>query len=145
MKKNIIVVLILMLLLTGCGNNESEKKFLLNDGVNVIEKKLSNMEELQDTTLTDAYNMDLDLFEEHVFKQNSDGDFYAIIKPVDKGKVKSNMGEFFERVREFNSSYSPERLQLLENRVEKELDGYLIYIIANDSDSIYDSILDSLN
>ena len=53
--------------------------------------------------------------------------------------------KYFKRVKDFNSSYSPDRLVLLENRLEKQLDDYLIYIIAEDADDIYSYMLDKLD
>lgn len=136
-------ILLLTLIITGCGNS-NDANFTLSGGIGVIEKSLTNMEQIQDSTLTDAYNLDLTIMDEYVFKQNENGDFYAIIRTSNKAKVKTEMKKYFENVKEFNVSYSPERLSLLENRLEKELGDYLIYIIANDADNIYDNILDTL-
>lgn len=141
--RSVIIILILVVIITGCGQKNSDS-FTLKLGSDVIENKLSNMEVIQDSSLKDAYNLDLSAMEEYTFKQNESGDFYAIIKTNDKAKVKTEMKKFFDSVKEFNVSYSPERLSLLENRVEKELGDYLIYIIANDADGIYSNILDRL-
>ena len=109
-----------------------------------IEKRLSGMVKIQDSTLTDAYNLDLTLMDSWTFKQNEDGDFYAIIKTSNKTEVKRAMKDYFVKVKDFNTSYSPERLEILENRLEKNLGDYLIYIIAKDNESIYNDILDTM-
>ena len=140
--KKIIMMIGVLLLLTGCGKSGN---FTLELGSRVIDKNLSNMTEIADSTLTDAYNLDLSKMNEYVFKQNTEGDFYAIIKTDKQNEVKSEMKEYFRRVKDFNESYSPERLELLEDRLEKQLDEYLIYIIANDADEIYDEILEELD
>jgi len=140
MKK--IIMIGLMLLLVGCGHSSN---FTINLGSNVIDNNLKNMEVVADSTLTDAYNLDLSKMDEHIFKQNDNGDFYAIIKTNKITEVKNEMKEYFRRVKDFNQSYSPERLALLEDRLEKQLDDYLIYIIANNADDIYSEILEELD
>ena len=57
---------------------------------------------------------------------------------------KQGTAEYFEKIQKFNANYSPERLEIFNNRVEKEIGDYLIYIIAEDADDIYDEIVDSL-
>ena len=82
--------------------------------------------------------------EVHIIKQNTDGDLYAIIKTNEKSKVKNDMTKYFEKIQKFNANYSPERLEILNNRVEKEIGDYLIYIVAENSDEIYNNIVKSL-
>ena len=53
-------------------------------------------------------------------------------------------GEYFEKIEKFNTNYSPERLEILSNRVEKEIGDYLIYIVAENADDIYKNIVNSL-
>ena len=139
MKK--IIMIVLILLLVGCGHSSN---FTIDLGSNVIDDNLDNMEIIADSTLTDAYNLNLSNMNEYVFKQNSAGDFYAIINTNKASEVKGEMKEYFRRVKDFNQSYSPERLDLLENRLEKQLDEYLIYIIADNADDIYNKILEEL-
>ena len=142
MKKKILIILAMTFLLVGCGKTS---KFTMQLGSESFDEKLDNMEIIANSTLTDAYNLDLTKMDEYVFKQNTNGDFYAIIKTDEPTTIKSEMSEYFKRVKDFNSSYSPERLSLLENRLEKQLDNYLIYIIAENSDDIYNYMLDKLD
>lgn len=72
---------------------------------------------------------------------------YTLDGWYDEAKLKEtdNMGEeYFVKVKDFNSSYSPERLVILENRLEKELGNYLIYIVASDALEAYNLVLDTL-
>ena len=82
--------------------------------------------------------------EVHVIKQNTEGDLYAIIKTNEKTQVKNDMVKYFEKIQKFNANYSPERLEILNNRVEKEIGDYLIYIVAKNADEIYNNIVKSL-
>ena len=144
MKKLILVFLGIVFIgsLTGCG--QTNNKFDFDKAKETIEKKLTNLEEINKSTLEDVYNLDVSKMDKYVFKTNSDGDFYAIIKTNNISDVKVNMKDYFDKVRKFNANYSPERLELLENRVEKEIDSYLIYIIAESANDIYSDIVKSL-
>ena len=96
------------------------------------------------TVKINLYGLDTSKMTNFIFKENKDGDFYAIIETSSINEVKTNMKDYFNKVKQFNQTYSPERLELLENRVEKEIDAYLIYIIAEDADKIYDKIIEEL-
>ena len=54
------------------------------------------------------------------------------------------MKDYFGKVKEFNTAYSPERLEILENREEKEIGDTLIYIVAEDASDIYQDILENI-
>ena len=143
MKKIVAVLSIFILLfVTGCGNTVSELN--VDNTKSIIESDLKNMQEVADDSLKDVYGLNLDLMEEHIVKQNTDGDLYAIITTSEKSKVKNDMTKYFEKIQEFNTNYSPERLEILNNRVEKEIGDYLIYIVAENADEIYNNIVKSL-
>ena len=131
-----------LLFITGCGNTISQLN--VDNIKNNIEKELKNMEEVEKDSLEDVYGLNLDLMEMHVIKQNADGDLYAIIKTKEKTQVKNDMEKYFEKIQKFNTNYSPERLEILENRVEKEIGDYLIYIVAENAEEIYNNIVKSL-
>lgn len=141
MKKIVLSILVLLgaLVLTGC--QEKKFEFDFDKAKTIIEKRISNLEEIKKESLEDVYNIDFDNIEKYVFKQNEDGDFYAIIKAKDTSKVKVNMKEYFDKVKSFNENYSPERIEILDNRVEKEIDSYLVYIVHKDAEDIYKDIL----
>ena len=117
----------------------------MSSAESAIEKHLSGMVKIEDGTLEDAYGLNLDNMEKWSFKQNEEGDLYAIIKTSNKVAVKNGMKDYFAKVKDFNASYSPERLEILENRLEKELGNYLIYIVAKDGNTIYNDILKTMD
>ena len=141
MKKVILGVFVLLMAFAFSGCSKDDFKFDMKKASDIIEKRISNLEDIKKESLEDVYNIDFDNIEEYVFKQNEDGDFYAIIKAKDPAKVKVNMKDYFEKVKSFNENYSPERIELFDNRVEKEIDSYLIYIIHKDAEDIYKDIL----
>lgn len=143
MKKIVVILSIfIMIFVTGCGNNVSELN--VDNTKSIIESNLKNMQEVDEESLKDVYGLNLDLMEVHIIKQNTDGDLYAIIKTKEKTKVKNDMKKYFEKIEKFNTNYSPERLEILDNRVEKEIGDYLIYIVAKDANGIYNNIVKSL-
>lgn len=141
--KKIIIAIMMTLLITGCGGKEITN-LDINKTASIIEKSLSNMEEVESSELSDVYGMNMEMFKEYKLKQNSEGDMYAIIKFENKNSVKEEMKKYFDKVRDFNVAYSPERVKLIDERLEKEVGEYLIYIVASDSEKIYKEIIDSM-
>lgn len=144
MKKILTVLMVAMLMfVTGCGNNDISE-LNVDETKKIIEQDLKDMKDVSEDSLEDVYGLNLDLMEVHVIKENTSGDLYAIIKTTDKNQTKKDMENYFEKVKTFNANYSPERLQILEDRVEKEIGDYLIYIVAENADEIYENIINNL-
>ena len=144
MKKFLTVLMIAMLMfVTGCGNNDISE-LNVDETKKIIEQDLKDMKDVSEGSLEDVYGLNLDLMEVYVIKENTSGDLYAIIKTTDKNQTKKDMENYFEKVKTFNANYSPERLQILEDRVEKEIGDYLIYIVAENADEIYENIINNL-
>mgnify|MGYP003288655365 FL=1 len=144
MKKFLTVLMVAMLMfVTGCGNNDISE-LNVDETKKIIEQDLKDMKDVNEDSLEDVYGLNLDLMEVHVIKENTSGDLYAIIKTTDKNQAKKDMENYFEKVKTFNANYSPERLQILEDRVEKEIGDYLIYIVAENADEIYENIINNL-
>ena len=144
MKKFLTVLMLAMLMfVTGCGNNDISE-LNVDETKNIIEQDLKDMKDVSEDSLEDVYGLNLDLMEVYVIKENTSGDLYAIIKTTDKNQTKKDMENYFEKVKTFNANYSPERLQILEDRVEKEIGDYLIYIVAENADEIYENIINNL-
>lgn len=144
MKKFLTVLMVAMLMfVTGCGNNDISE-LNVDETKKIIEQDLKDMKDVSEDSLEDVYGLNLELMEVHVIKENTFGDLYAIIKTTDKNQTKKDMENYFEKVKTFNANYSPERLQILEDRVEKEIGDYLIYIVAENADEIYENIINNL-
>ena len=90
------------------------------------------------------YEMDLASVDEIIIKQNVDGDLYAIIKTNDKTKTKAEMKKYFDKLAFQYQSYEPEKMVQLEERLEKEVGNYLIFIIHKDGETIYNNVIESL-
>ena len=144
MKKILAVLSIFAILfVTGCGSN-NVAELNVESTKSIIEKELKNMKEVEDESLEDVYGLNLDIMDTHIIKQNDNGDLYALIKTSEKTKVKNDMKKYFDKIQMFNTDYSPERVEILNNRVEKEVGDYLIYIVAENASDIYNKIVESL-
>lgn len=144
MKKFLTVLMVAMLMfVTGCRNNDISE-LNVDETKKIIEQDLKDMKDVSEDSLEDVYGLNLELMEVHVIKENTSGDLYAIIKTTDKNQTKKDMENYFEKVKTFNANYSPERLEILEDRVEKEIGDYLIYIVAENADEIYENIINNL-
>lgn len=141
--KKICVLIIMLLAVTGCGGS-GLTNLDINKASAAVEKTLNNMVNIEGDTLEDVYGINLSTIEEFVVKQNGDGDMYAIIKAKDKAKVKEDMKGYFDKIKEYNEAYEPDRLETLEDRLEKEIGDYLIYIVSEDAKDIYEDILDTM-
>lgn len=139
--KKILVMLMMLFMMTGCGEI---KELDISKASNAVEKTLIGMETIESETLDDVYDIDLELLEEYVIKQNTEGEMYAIILTNNKAEVKENMENYFDKVRDFNTAYSPETVKLIDDRLEKEIGNYLIYIVSNDSEKVYQDIINTM-
>jgi len=141
--KKVVWLFVCLLLITGCGNEEL-KELNLEKSALAVEETLKNMTDIDKDTLENVYEIDFNLIEEYVIKENEEGDLYAIIRTNNKSSLKENMDSYFEKVRDFNTAYSPERVEILDSRLEKEIGEFLIYIVAKDANKIYNDIIHTM-
>ena len=141
--KKILIVCIMLLMITGCSNGEI-KDLDIDKASSVVEQTLTDMEAIEADILTDVYNMDLNLFESYIVKQNTEGNMYAMVLTNNKGESKEQFEKYFEKVRDFNVAYSPEQVKQIDERLEKEIGNYLIYIISENNEKIYHDIINTM-
>lgn len=141
--KKIMLMLMMLFIITGCGQS-GIKDLDMDKASQAIEQTLIGMENIKDETLSDVYDLDFDTDEKHIIKQNSNGEMYAIIYTSDKYEVKEEMENYFDKLRDFNTAYSPEKVKLIDERLEKEIGNYLIYIVALDNEAIYQDIINTM-
>lgn len=141
--KKVLIVLLSLFMITGCGGNDIQD-LDMNKASNIIEESLKEMEAVSEESLQDIYAVDTSLFTSCIIKQNTEGEMYAIILTSNKTTAKENMEAYFNKVRDYNVAYSPEQVKLIDNRLEKEIGNYLIYIVSEDSEKIYQDIIDNM-
>lgn len=140
--RKIYILIALLLAVTACGNQS--KNIDINKASIAIEESLDDMVNIEGDTLEKVYGVSLSNIEEFIVKQNGEGDMYAIIKAKDKSKVEKDMDGYFAIIKRYNEQFEPDRLKTLENRLEKEIGNYLIYIVSEDALDIYEDILDTI-
>lgn len=105
---------------------------------------LMNVESTDLEALTGVNPEDLDEFlvKNSVMTQSSS---YYILKPSEgkKDKVQETMNNYMNNLEKQWETYLPDQYELVENRLEEEYGGYLIYIISSDNESVLKSIKNS--
>lgn len=113
---------------------KESKQYVFGDLVDVTEEMLS-----------ETFDLNKDLLEEYQIKlpmMNVQANSYYILKPK-KGNVdtvKAKMDAYFKKLEEQWSTYLPEQYAMVQNRMSKEYGGYLIYIISNDNNTVFEKI-----
>ena len=155
MKKITAFILALVLSLGLFSSCKSEKKLDMEQAVaninaltiteNGEEYPLFSMMVDIDETTGVVYSLDLSLLEEYticlpmvIVKSN----LYIIAKPVaGKEAEAAAMFEAFMANYEMQwQNYLPDQYQLVMNRTETNIDGYIIYIISTDNDAVLQAI-----
>ena len=158
--KSVLLIMVVALLLVGCGS-EGEKedtsktfdKSVAKEKIsalkfNDIEFTFTDSESIGNVDALKVYGVDKDLFEDYmVYLSNNitDPSMYLIVKPKDdkKSVVKYQIKDMFEKYYNSYSNYYPKEAKMIEDRLEKEYNGYLIYVVSYDNNSVYQAIQDS--
>lgn len=145
--KKIIMVIGLAIILAGC--NKSASTLDMKKASTSLDEKYQNMALMSDKELEGIYNQDTTLMEEYIIKssENQNGNFYALIKvkPENKEKVKNNMDEMFSILENQSSLYSPEAVNLIKNKLATSVGDYLIYIVSENNEEMYNVVKEYIN
>lgn len=145
--KKIIIVIGLAIILAGC--NKSVSTLDMKGASTSLDKKYQNMALMSEKELEGIYNQDITLMEEYIIKssENQDGNFYALIKvkSENKEKVKNNMNEMFSILENQSSLYSPEAVNLIKNKLATSVGDYLIYIVSENNEEMYNVVKEYIN
>ena len=145
--KKIIMVIGLAIILAGC--NKSASTLDMKKASTSLDEKYQNMALMSEKELEGIYNQDITLMEEYIIKssENQDGNFYALIKvkSENKEKVKNNMDEMFSILENQSSLYSPEAVNLIKNKLVTSVGDYLIYIVSENNEEMYNVVKEYIN
>lgn len=144
MKK--LLIMLMVVLLCGCGSNSSANNLDINGASKALDEAYTDMLVMDDTQLEVIYGLDLSLLEEYVVKYSSknNGNFYAILKTDsnNKNEVKAQMANMFSVLETQNSLYTPEAVALIKNHLETSVGDYLIYLVGQDTEALYNVVKD---
>ncbi|MEG0073232.1 MAG: DUF4358 domain-containing protein [Clostridia bacterium] len=99
----------------------------------------------QKESFSDMFGIDPKLVEEGIAALpmiNVQSNMYIIVKPVNgkKEEVKTAVNAYMGKLEKQWETYLADQHELVVNRLEKEEDGYLIYIISRDNEKVYNAI-----
>ena len=103
--------------------------------------------EVNTQMLQQTFGVDPTMVEEvagQVPMMNTAATMYLVINPVDgkEADVKTAMDTYMANYEKNWQTYLPDQYELVKARVEQEYEGYLIYVVGNSSDLIYNTIIE---
>lgn len=124
--------------------NEDSKN-LMKEVKDCHNKLFTALMDVDDDTLSQKFGIEKEMVDEYLAKipmmvVNSNS--YIILKPASgqKDAVKEKMNTYMENLENQWKTYLPDQYDLVKNRLEKEYGDYLIYIISQDNDAVYNAI-----
>lgn len=127
-------------------SNDNQKILEITKGAKA--SVLPIMMEITADTMKDELGLDPNLVEEFAIKEPAmitTSTTYMVVKPA-KGKksdVKSALDSYMTTLETQWSTYLPDQYDLVKNRMYKEYGDYLIYIVSENNDLIYNTIINS--
>lgn len=157
--KVLLIMIIGIFALSGCGSSEEKLNNKMLD-LNLVKSSVSILK-IDDTTpfsnekninnpdSIETYGIDLTLLDEYLIYLPSavvDSSMYIIVKPKSDqiSVVKYQIKDLFEKYYNAYSGYYPKEAKLIEDHMEKEINGYLIYIVSSDNNKVYNTIKECL-
>ena len=147
--KKVLIICLMILFIGGCGNKENLTNLDIAQASVKLDEKYTNMMDMDDKELSIVYGLDVSLLEEYEIKcsQLMNGNFYAILKVSDKNMdtVRDQMNNLFDVLESQSNLYSPDAVKLIQNHLETSVGNYLIYIVSEDNNAMYEIIKGYIN
>lgn len=156
MKKLLPILMLMLLVLTGCSEKENKKlnlssvesklaglAYSVDDNAKTIDLIFKENMTVTDEYVQNVYKVDFDNIQDYLISMPSSKDtaeMYAIVLPKE-GKdaiVKKEMDEFIEKYQ--NEYKETNHSQMTENVLKQTYGRYLIYVISNKSETVYNTI-----
>lgn len=157
--KVLFIMIIVVCVLSGCGSSETPSSRKTLD-INTAKSSISSLKigdtspfsdesNINNSDSIETYGLDTSLLEEYAIYLPSavvNASMYIIAKPKngEESVVKYQIKDLFEKYYNAYNGYYPKEAKLIENRMEKKLNGYLIYIVSSDNDKVYNTIKENL-
>ncbi len=150
--KKILFILLSLFILTGCGNKET--KLDLNKIKEELEKieinnelAFSNNQYYDLTKLENKYDLDTSEIDDYIISMHSNessSNLYIIASyKKSKDKLKKELDKLIELEKaSFSNGYFPLEFKKVENYYYKEYGKYLIYIVSDNNELVYQKIIE---
>ncbi len=107
------------------------------------------MGEVTDEVLSTTFNINTEDVEEYAGKTSMmivSASSYMIMKPAEgkKEAVKEAMADYMAKQEEQWGAYLPAQYDLVKNRLETEVEGYLVYVVSEDNDAVLKAIKNNI-
>ena len=156
--KKVLFILLMGLFCFGCSNTaiHEQKEFDKDLAVKNISTISFSGEDfhfsdescMDNTKALDMYGIELDRAEQYAFDLSSDvvnPSMYLILKPKEDEKeiLEFQVKEMFDKYYSAYNNYYPKEAKMIDDRLEKEYEGYLIYIVSYDNEKVFQVIKES--
>ena len=158
-----LLVLVVALLLVGCEKEEGKEsgntvakafnKTVAKENIgklkfNDSEFTFSEDKNFDNSDAIKVYGVDTGLMDESLYYLASDvvdPSMFIVAKVSDDNKAvfKYQIKDMFEKYYNAYNNYYPKEAKMINDRLEKEYEGYLIYVVSYDNNSVYQAIVDS--
>lgn len=154
--KSLFAIVLCLGVLVGCGNKNvdldlekiNEKLVdLKGDNISIpeisvnLEQYFTGAEFIYDFDFEEKFNLNKDnILEYSVMANFETNDMYFVLNPVEgkEDEIKSELKAYFESL-----ATDDTLKEKIENRLEKEYEGLLIYVVSSNNDEVYNTIIDS--
>lgn len=138
--KKVIITLCLLICLTGCGNKK-QKEYDFSILGPKLDQYFPNTMELTKEELQTRYDVVSENIKDayiRISSTSNQADLFFMIQPVDgkKREVKEDFDTLLESFQTQYEMYYVEEAQKIKEKKFMEKDGYLIYIVSNQKDSV---------
>ncbi len=155
--KKVFVVVFTIMLLVGCGNEENKErvfdKELAKEKISALtfadnNFKFTENDNIDNVDALKVYGVDITLFKDYLFyisNNITDPSMYLIVKIDDNNKsvARFQIKEMFEKYYNSYNNYYPKEAKMIKDRIEEEYEGYSIYVVSYNNNSVYQAIKDS--
>lgn len=157
--KSLFAIFLCLGLLVGCGNKDvdldlekinSELVGMKGDNISIpeisanLEQYFIDAEFIYDYDFEEKFNLNSDnILEYSVMANFETKDMYFVLNPVEgkEDEIKSELKAYFESL--MGDDTDDTLKEKIENRLEKEYEGLLIYVVSSNNDEVYNTIIDS--
>ena len=157
--RNIVLIMLIGLLVIGCEKEEEKVKVfdktIAKEKVSALkfdgsDFKFNKEDSFNNIEALKVYGVDTTLIADSFYYISSevvDPSMFLVVKAKDEKEsvLKYQIKEMFDKYFNAYNSYYPKEAKMINDRLEKELEGYLVYIVSHDNNLVYQAISESFS